>query len=388
MTPASLLFLAVTACALAGCASTTTSQPSSRTRLAGSAESITWRPSEDDVAFLRSVESGGQQIRRRTAAAQAAPTARLSVVAVGTRQMLATAAYDPAIGGYLFRLPARFAQAGVESICLTLRTARGTPVPLRAEGKDDDGYEFRNPAWEALVQRSTRIQAVRAELAPVEDQHALAEAELAAIEKKYGAPVANGQQPCAAPAAAPAPARPAAAMEKAAAAEAGPGVCALLWEARLGASAEAMFRDTGRADVWSGRASARAAHDALPAPALEVSGGDLELIRSAAVGGPLVLQHQKGLRQFDSAHAACERRVVELAAQMLAAWDEQVRNRAAAPQLARERCEADVRKVPPLRDRLREAQARRNALTARLEELERAGAASAGEASLDATRCR
>jgi len=388
MTPASLLLLMVAACVVTGCASTTTSQPSSGTKLSGGADSITYRPSEDDVAFLRSVELGGQQVRRRPAARNAPPAARLSVVDVRTRQTLATSAYDPAIGGYLFRMPARFAQAGVEPICLTLRTARGTPIPLRAERKDDDGYEFRNPAWEALVQRSTRIEAVRAELGPVEDQHALAEAELRAIESKYGAPVANGEQPCAAPAAGPAPARPAAAMDQAAAREAAPAVCALQWEARLGESAEAMFRDTGRPDTWARRASFRAAHDAMPVPSLEVAGGDLELIRSAAVGGPLVLQHQKGVRQFDSAHSACERRVEDIAAQTLAAWNDQVRNRAAAPQLARERCEADVLKVPQLRNRMREAQDRRTALAARLAEIERAGVSSAGAASLDAMRCR
>jgi len=381
--------LVLAACALgtAGCASTGEGPVPSKGRLSGSADSVTFRPAKEDLEFLQRAELGAQPPRRLRAGAPPPPSARLNVVAARTRQNIATANFDPAIGGYFFRMPARVANAGLGPICLTLRTARGTPIPLREERGEDDGYEFRNPAWEELVQKGGRIEAVKAELAPIDDQYLLAKAEVEAIEKKYGATVARGDQPCPTPAAGAAPPRPASAMDEGLAREAAPGLCALKWEALLGQNGAAMFKDTGKPDVWARRGDARAALDAMPMLSIDVSAADLELIRAAAVGGPLVLQHQKGVRAFDTAQRACERRVPQIAAESFAAWNDQVRNLASAPQQARQRCETDVAKVAGLEQRMRDAQARRAPLAARLADLEGAGRSGAGPEKLDSTRC-
>jgi len=383
------LALLIAACVLGtvGCASTGPSPAAPKGRVSGAADSVLFLPSEEDIEFLQRVDTGAPAPRRRKAAAASSPSTRLSVVPVRSRQAIASASFDPAVGGYLFRMPARIPNAGLEPICLTLRTARGTPIPLRQERGDDDGYEFRNPAWEELVQKAGRIEAVKAELAPIDDQYLLAKAERDAIGKKYGEPVASGSQPCPTPAAGPPPPRPASALEDGPAREAAPGMCALKWEASLGPSAAAMFEDAGKPEVWARRAEARVAFDAMPTLALDVSGGDLELIRSAAVGGPLVLQHQKGVQAFEAGQSACERRVPQMAAQALSGWNEQVKNLASAPQIARQRCEADVAKVAGLEERMRDAQAKRAPLAARLADLEEVGGTPAAPVKLDSTRC-
>ncbi|MCC7548817.1 MAG: hypothetical protein IT532_13710 [Burkholderiales bacterium] len=347
----------------------------STARLTGTAYSVTYRPAENELAQLGDV---GQMIgvtSRRRAPARAADPAhgqRLLLVDGRSNAALATADYDGAAKWYFFQLPMNVALPDTGKLCLSLRTASGTPIPLRDEAREDDGYEFRHPIWESELRRAAELRADRSERARLEDEQILAKAELDAIEARYGARVVAGSEPCPLARAAAVPARPASALDERAARDAAPGLCALQWEQVLNAPAEALYRDAGRIADWGGRAAAKPHAAAFPGLRIVLGGGDLELARNAAVGGPLVLQHQKGLQVFDAGDRACQAEVMRMARDATAAWEQRVGDLGSAPERSRKRCETDIAKAPELRRRIQQAQAGERALGQRIASLEKA----------------
>lgn len=377
------LLLLAAVLGLVGCAS--------GPKLTGTAYTVTYRPSDDEAGSIASLAQALPSMTRRAQPrnrnAQASGAGGLVLVDARNGTPLASSSFDAAQKAYFFRLPLTVASPDARVFCLSMKSAQGASIPLRKERGGDDGYDFRNPLWESEVRRVASVRAMKSQLGALEDGEVLARAEIEAIERKYGAPVANGAQPCVAPVAPVTPARPEAAMDESNARAVAPAVCALKWEALMGPLAEALFRDAGRSVEWAGRAGARGPAAAMSGVSIALGAGDQDLVRAAAEGGPRVLQHQKGMQLFDAAQSGCIAQVARVAAESTAAWNERMKNVASAPLRAKERCENDVRQMPALREKLAQSARRRQQLESELKELERKEASATASADLLGEAC-
>lgn len=377
----SLLLLSIVG--IVGCAS--------GPQLTGTAYTVTYRPADAEAGSISSLAQALPAVTRRAQTRNRNPVAvagaGLVIVDVRNGTALASSSFDAAQKAYFFRLPLAVVSPDVRTLCLSMKNAQGATIPLRNERAGDDGYEFRNPLWEGELRRVARVRALKSQLSGLDDGDVLARAEIEAIERKYGAQVANGAQPCAAPVTPAPPARPEAAMDEASARAIAPALCALKWEAMMGALAETLFRDAGRTAEWEGRGRARAPAAAMSSVSIVLGAGDRDLVKAAAEGGPRVLQHQKGMQLFDGAQGGCVEQVVRVAAESTAAWTERVRNLASAPARAKERCEGDVRQVPALKEKLANAAQQRRQLEGELKELERKEASATESADLLREAC-
>jgi hypothetical protein len=303
-------------------------------------------------------------------------------------QELATASYDSRLDGYLFRLPMAV-DVSRGPVCLVLKNASGASIPVRDARGTDDGFAFRNAAWEAEAARVGDLRELRSELANLNARVSQEAAELDRLQTDAGGIFTP--QDCPLGPAEPDPARPAAALAGDDAARLSGAVCALVWEqafGRVSVDAGRLFGDAGASSDWSTRESARAVADAMPSLKLSVDERDSRLITDAAVKGRAYLEHADGVRAFIRVHASCKQDVARRAALEVQKWNAATDLARQAPQRSKARCEQRAARIQQLLATQGKATPYRTELERRIAQLERTPPAGADSVRIDNASCK
>jgi hypothetical protein len=314
-------------------------------------------------------------------------TAGMRLVLSTTGQELASASYDSRLGGYLFRLPMSAAVRG--PVCLVLKGPTGASLPVRDARGGDDGFAFRNIAWEAEAGRVGELTELRGELASLNARIEQERTELARLQADSGGVMQP--QDCTLGPVEPDPPRPAAALSVEDASRAAGGICALAWERAAGAAAASfgrLFADAGLAADWTGRESVRPAADGLTGLRLSFDDREGRLISTAASRGSAYLEHADGVRAFVRVQNACRQDVLRLAAAQVQAWQSAVDLARQAPQRAKARCEQRATRVQALLATQGKAAPFRTELERRIAHLAATPPAAADSARIDHVACR
>lgn len=339
------------------------------------------------TASAQDIHGTAYTVTYRGPSAPAQPRAAggmLQLVLAANGQALASAGYDPQLRGWLFQLP--MAVRGPAPLCLAVRNAARQWLPLRS---GDDPFRFRNPLWEAELQRSAELAELRHETSALDRQLADAQARLQRVQADIDAdPLAQGGS-CALGPPPPEPERPPAALDAEPARAAAGGLCAARWDeafTRARVDAGRLFAEAGLGDDWAARAAAAPVAAALPALRLQASTPELQLIVDAASKGRLFLEHAEGLRALTRVHARCRSDAEAAAAAALRDWERARQTALDAPQRARAACLQRSAQADHLRALLQRAPGYRSELERRIDTLQRVPSANAAD-RLDRQRC-
>lgn len=316
------------------------------------------------------------------------PVTSLRLVDLRSGQTLASAAYDAALDGYMFRLPMKLEAAGAEP-CLAIRTAAGLGIAVRAPQPGDNGQAFRHPVWAAEAGRLGELAALRAEQATLAQEFRKTQAEIGSLTSENSG-IASPQQ-CVPGPVQPDPPRPAAALDPAEAGERAGPVCALAWVrafAPTKVDLMRLFSEAGLSADWSQREAVRPVAQALAGLRLDFRDNDTRTILDAAAKGRAYLEHADGLRAFVRVHGACRAEVLRLAAGEVQAWQAAVAVARSAPERARAACEQRFARIEQLGDRLVKGRAFEVELERRIGVLEAVVPPEAEGVRIDGLACR
>lgn len=312
------------------------------------------------------------------------PSGPYSLFASSIQKVVAQAHYDPRLKGYFFKLPMNL-EFPPGPVCLVLKDARGTSVPVRDERKGDDGYAFHNAMWEAEQGRGRDLAAQRASLRALLSERDSAQTEI-------GAAAAEPVEPagCVAPPQPPEPPRPASALSDEEARALAGGICARKWVDRLGSvqAAELLYRDAGLAGDWAARDRAEAAARAFTALRIDISDEDLERIKAGARRGIGYLEHDEGVHRLKEKTGICKAEVPKQAASAGQRWETAKQAARDAPALAVLACQSKLARVAELRRGLSNSVERERELRQRIDRLEKSEPGASDTARIDGASCK
>ncbi len=316
------------------------------------------------------------------------PATMMRLVDGRTGLPFATANYDATIDGYMFRLPMTI-DVGRGDVCLLIKNAAGVSIPVRDERAGDDGYAFRNPAWQAEAGRLGELATLRAEHAGLVADLDKGTREIEAAQAENGGVTQASQ--CQDGAAQPDPPRPPGALDPADAAARAGAICAVAWERSFEPTRidpGRLFGEAGLAADWAAREAARPVAQSLRGLRLELRDNDARTIPDAAAKGRAYLEHAEGLRAMVRVHNACKAEVDRLAAGEVRAWQNAVEVARAAPRLARAACEQRIARIDQLRARLAKGPAFRQELERRIATLDAGAPPAADSIRIDSLACK
>lgn len=325
------------------------------------------------------------------------PTARpstsipeaLSLINGRNGQELARAQFDARIEAYFFNLPFNLQTASPE-VCLVLKNAAGTSLPVRDEARGDDGYAFRNPLWEKELARVSELNQLRVELKSLNDLLENAQQEYQRLRQEQ-ASAGMPEDACVMPPPAEPPARPAKALTEEMAQRIAGTLCALKWEHQFiewRVDPSRLFGEAGLAEDWRQRDLQRGTDSIWTEIKLKLAPGDDDLILNAAVKGHAYLEHADGIRAFNRAHGTCRANVAETAAMANREWEAAKSAVRDFPTRSVKQCEARLARREQLRQSLSSAPAYREALGKRIAELEAISTSASESRRLDNLQCR
>ncbi len=302
-------------------------------------------------------------------------------------QEIARTGFDPSINGYLFRLPLK-ADLSQGDVCLVFKNSMGASIAVRDERRDDDGYAFRNPDWEAEVSRNAELTELRAELSSLTKRLATEQSELA----KLGAdPDTAGTGPCTLGPALPEPLRPVAALPPDEAAGVSGGICAVRWESAFGRAnvdPSRLFADANLSGDWDARAKQRQTAAALGDLRLSVSASDSQQLLDAALKGRAFLEHADGVKTLVRLHDHCKAEVVRLTATQNALWAQAREAALQAPQRAKAQCEAKRARLEQIKTTQAKGQSYQAQIEKRLTVLESNTPSTSDTTRIDGKACK
>ena len=304
-------------------------------------------------------------------------------------QELARAQFDARIEAYFFNLPFNLQTASSE-VCLVLKNAAGTSLPVRDEARSDDGYAFRNPLWEKELARISELNQLRAELKTLNDLLENAQQDYQHLRQEQ-AGAGMPENACVMPPPAEPPTRPSKALTVEMAQRIAGALCALKWEQQFSewkAEPTRLFGEAGLAEDWRQRESQRGAEAVWTEIKLKLAPGDDDLIVNAAAKGHAYLEHADGIRAMNRVHGACRANVAEAAALANREWEAAKYAFRDAPTRAVKQCEARLARMEQLRQSQTSAPAYREALGRRIAELEAISTSASESKRLDNLPCK
>lgn len=243
---------------------------------------------------------------------------------------------DQTTGALRFTLPMPDALSGEQAICLMI-VGNGGPVSVRSGSSGMQQYTFRNPLWEAELQRLTTVKRAEHEIQKRAGEERAARIAVEQSEQPLKVMNARSPQECREGDPVPIPPRPIDALAEAERKPAADGVCAAAWEEILGETAGIYYQLANRPDVWKGR-KAELSRQQRMNYYFRPPAKNLNALRVAPQEGERWMYYSATVDFFQSLTAGCETRVAQAFADETARWEQAIHEARAAPAKALAYC--------------------------------------------------
>ena len=244
---------------------------------------------------------------------------------------------DQSTGALRFTLPMPDGLSGEQAICLMI-VGNGGPVSVRPTSSGAEQYTFRNPLWEAELQRLTVVKRTEQEVQRLVVEAHIAKA--AAVQSEQPLKTINAQSPqeCREGPPVPIPPRPTDAVVETERKPTAAGVCAASWEEVLGDSAGGYYQLASRDATWEAR-KAESARQKRMHYDFGLKPKQWHALRIAPHEGERWVYYDATVALFHALTSECETRVVQAFADETMRWEQAIQEAQAAPAKVLSRCQ-------------------------------------------------